>query len=100
MRVAFGSVEEQIADAGTGDMHMFRSDISEDDSGSHFGCRPFLSRLFEILFSQVWEAKEPKNSFRYGGEDAEPSAEGCWFDLITNVSISVLYSGETEAYLV
>lgn len=57
MSVAFGGIEEKIADTGTGDMLMLGSYIGEDDPGRSCFPSPRDSSLFEVLFTEIGEAK-------------------------------------------
>ena len=81
MGVAFGSVEEKVADAGSCDMLVFRSHVSEDNAGGDLGASPLMSGLTEVGFTKIREAKQPEDSFRKAREDAEPGAKGGRFDL-------------------
>lgn len=81
MGVALRSIEEEVADAGAGDVLMFWSHIGEEDTGGDLGAGPVESGLAEVVFAEVGKAKEPEDGFGEAGEDAEPGAEGGWFDL-------------------
>ena len=81
MGVAFRGIEEEIADAGTGDVLVLGSYICEDDAGGDFGAYPAEGCFSEVFFAKIGEAEEPEDGFGDAGEDAEPGSEGCWLDL-------------------
>ena len=81
MGVTFGSVQEEVANSGAGDMLVFRGYVGEDDAGCDFGADPAEGGFAEVFFTEIWEAEEPKDGFGDAGEYAEPGSEGCWFDL-------------------
>ena len=81
MGVAFGGVQEKVANSGAGDMLVLGGYVCEDDAGCDFGANPPERGFAEVFFAEVWEAEEPEDGFGDTGEDAEPRSEGCWFDL-------------------
>ena len=81
MRVALGSVEEEVADACARNVQVFGCHVGEDDAVRYVRSGPFASRLKEVLFAEIGEAEKPEDGFGQAGEDAEPGSEGCWFDL-------------------
>lgn len=81
MGVAFGGVEEEVADAGASDVLAFLGDVCEDDTVGDFGAGPLGGCLLEVCFAEVGEAEEPEDGFGDSLEDAEPGAEGGGFDL-------------------
>jgi hypothetical protein len=85
MGVAFGRVEEEVADARARDMLMFGGHIRKDDAGGDFLSRPLERCGFEVCLAEVGEAQKPEYCLRYAGEDAEPGSEGGGFDLDTQL---------------
>ena len=81
MGVAFGGVQEEVANSGAGDMLVFRGYVGEDDAGCHFGADPAEGGFAEVFFAKIWESEEPEDGFGDAGQDTEPGSEGCWFDL-------------------
>lgn len=63
MGIAFGGVQEEIANSGAGDMLVFRGYVCEDDAGCHFSANPAESGFAEVLFAEVWESEEPEDGF-------------------------------------
>ena len=81
MGVAFGGVQEEVANSGSRDMLVFRGYVCEDDAGCDFGADPAEGGFAEVFFTEVGEAEEPEDGFGDAREYAEPGSEGCWFDL-------------------
>ena len=67
-------------------MHVLGRHVREDDAVRHVRRRPLARRLQQVLLAKVREAEEPQDGFGHFVEDAEPGAEGCWFDLVASVS--------------
>ena len=81
MGVAFGGVQEEVANSGARDMLVFRGYVCEDDAGCDFRADPAEGGFAEVFFTEVGEAEEPEDGFGDAREYAEPGSEGCWFDL-------------------
>ena len=81
MSIAFGGVEDEIADPSAGDVEVFGGDVGEDDAGGDVLAGPEAGGVEEVVFAQVGEAEEPEDGVGDAGEDAEPGAESGWVDL-------------------
>jgi hypothetical protein len=81
VRIALGRVEEEVADAGAGDVLVLGGNVCEGDARGYFLASPVEGGGFEVRFAEVGEAEEPEDGFGDAGEDAEPGSEGCGFDL-------------------
>jgi hypothetical protein len=82
MRVAFRSVEEEIADASTRNVSMLRGNIGEDDPRSCGLACPCNGCFLEILFAKVGEPKQPENCIGDTSQDAEPATKSGWLNLL------------------
>lgn len=75
MGIAFGRVEKQIDDAGSGDVSPLGRDVGEDNAGGDGGGGPCAREGKEVLFAEIRKAEEPENGVGEGGEDAQVEAE-------------------------
>lgn len=81
MAIAFRCIEEKIENFRTGNMHVLGSNIGEDDPRGGLFASPSNCRLLEVLLTDIWEAKQPKDRIRDAGEDTQPSTESSGFNL-------------------
>ena len=81
VRVALGRVEEEVAHARPRNVLVLRCHVREEHARGHVRPRPQLRRLLQVGLAQVREAQQPEDGLWEFGEDAEPGAEGCRFDL-------------------
>ena len=65
MGVALGGVEEEVADAGAGDVLVLGGDIGEDEASGDAGPSPGVGRGPQVGFAEVGEAQQPE----HGGGD-------------------------------
>jgi len=79
--VALGRVEEEVAHPRPRNVLVLRCHVREEHARRHVRPRPELRRLLQVRFAQVREAQQPEDGLWEFGEDAEPGAEGCRFDL-------------------
>jgi hypothetical protein len=70
VRVAFGGIEEEIADARAGDVLVFLRDVGENDAVRNVCACPHVCRLFEVCFTEIREAEEPEDGAGDAFEDA------------------------------
>lgn len=88
VRVALGRVKEEVAYAGSRDVLMLGRDVGEKNARGNVFTSPQARCRFKVRLSQIGEAKKPEDGFRKAGEDAEPRAKCCWFNLERLVSRS------------
>ncbi len=90
MSVAFGSIEEEIADSSPGNVLMLRGHVREDDPRRDFGSGPAHCRLLEVLLTQLGKAQEPEHCFGKTREDSKPTTEDRRLNLQTSLWSAIL----------
>ncbi len=70
MGVALGGVEEQVADAGAGDVLLLGRDVGEDDARRDALAAPFARGAAEVRLAELGESEQPEVGLGRGREDA------------------------------